>query len=331
MDISASGNDYDDIFSNLKQQFNAAGDSDFVMTIDSEVGKLRCLQMNFPIGLEIIYLSGKINEDLNIFREEQISGEKLVFTGTINLDLQVTHKGVNNITDNYKKGNLLINNNFFGFSGTFKKNIPTSLLSIRMGKVFLQKVISHLDKEIESAIDPENPVIFMERLTPPLFKVMSEIEASMPIEEPYLNMYLTSKAIEFLTFSLQLINQSDQTLIKKKITKDQLQIALKIRDLILNNMDAPLTIPELSKEIGISPTLAKTIFNQAFGLPIYGFYQSRRMEQAKELLDEGELSIKDIAFDIGYSNVSHFTRSFRKKYGINPKQYAMRIKNQQLK
>ncbi|MBB6462527.1 helix-turn-helix domain-containing protein [Flammeovirga kamogawensis] len=326
MDISASGNDYDDIFSNLKQQFNATGDSDIVMDIDSKIGKLKCLQMNFPIGLEIIYLSGKINEDLNLHREEQVSGEKLVFTGSINLELQITHKDQSNTTNNNSRGNLLINNTYFGFLGKINKNTPTKFFSIRMGKVFLQKIISHLDKEIESAVDPENPVIFMERLTPQLLKVIDEIEASLTIEEPYLNMYLTSKAIEFITFSLQLINQSDQSLIKKKITKDQLQIALKIRDLILNNMDSPLTIPEISKEIGISPTFAKTIFNKAFGLPIYSFYQSIRMEKAKELIEEGKLSIKDIAFDIGYSNVSHFTRSFRKKYGINPKQYAMRIK-----
>ena len=45
------------------------------------------------------------------------------------------------------------------------------------------------------------------------------------------------------------------------------------------------------------------------------------MEKALELLSEGELSIKEIAFTCGYSDEKYFSRAFRKKYGCPPSHF----------
>jgi AraC-like DNA-binding protein len=42
------------------------------------------------------------------------------------------------------------------------------------------------------------------------------------------------------------------------------------------------------------------------------------MEKAREMLDSGKYSVSDAAWDLGYTNVSHFIELFRRHYGITP-------------
>jgi AraC-like DNA-binding protein len=46
-----------------------------------------------------------------------------------------------------------------------------------------------------------------------------------------------------------------------------------------------------------------------------------RLEKSKELLEEGELSISDIAYDNGFSSPGNFSTAFKKFYGDTPAQY----------
>ena len=48
---------------------------------------------------------------------------------------------------------------------------------------------------------------------------------------------------------------------------------------------------------------------------------NRRMEHACELLSAPDAQVKDIAGLVGYSNISHFSDAFRKKFGCTPSEY----------
>ena len=48
---------------------------------------------------------------------------------------------------------------------------------------------------------------------------------------------------------------------------------------------------------------------------------NRRMEHACELLSVPDAQVKDIAGLVGYSNISHFSDAFRKKFGCTPSEY----------
>lgn len=47
---------------------------------------------------------------------------------------------------------------------------------------------------------------------------------------------------------------------------------------------------------------------------------------AKELLKEGKLSIARVAYECGYDNYSYFTKIFKKKYGITPREFGQSLK-----
>lgn len=62
-------------------------------------------------------------------------------------------------------------------------------------------------------------------------------------------------------------------------------------------------------------------FSKSLGFGYQCYLNKIRIERAKELLKDPNLSITEVAFSVGYSDLSHFERIFKKLCGCNPKQY----------
>jgi AraC family transcriptional regulator len=85
--------------------------------------------------------------------------------------------------------------------------------------------------------------------------------------------------------------------------------------------DAKLTVAKLAELCGISAVYFRKIFIHSFGISPKEYIIQKRMEYAKQLLALGELEISGIAELCGYGEPCHFTREFRKRFGISPSQY----------
>ncbi|HUR32096.1 MAG TPA: AraC family transcriptional regulator [Saprospiraceae bacterium] len=62
-------------------------------------------------------------------------------------------------------------------------------------------------------------------------------------------------------------------------------------------------------------------YRYVFGKTIHQYHSDHKLESALQMLNQGELLVKEIAFRIGYQNPSHFISAFKKKFGYTPKQY----------
>ena len=91
--------------------------------------------------------------------------------------------------------------------------------------------------------------------------------------------------------------------------------------ILLNNIDAPPTIYELSKRIGINEKKLKNGFKEVFEQTIYNYLLEHKMEKASNLLTTTNKSIIDVAFECGYEYPSHFTTAFKRKFNVTPNQY----------
>lgn len=92
-----------------------------------------------------------------------------------------------------------------------------------------------------------------------------------------------------------------------------------IRDYILADVSVPPKLQELATSIGMSLSKMKQLFNQIFGKSIYNYYQLKRMDEAAALL--GHLSVSETGYELGFTNLSHFSRLFEKHYQMKPKRY----------
>ncbi len=77
---------------------------------------------------------------------------------------------------------------------------------------------------------------------------------------------------------------------------------------------------ELASVIGISPTYFASLFKQAMGISPQQYIIQQRVERAKLMLLKTDLTIADIALQVGFSSQSHLTQQFKRLTGITPKQ-----------
>lgn len=77
-------------------------------------------------------------------------------------------------------------------------------------------------------------------------------------------------------------------------------------------------VRRLARVSGISEAHFARSFKQAFGIPPHRYLLTRRVERAKALLRETDLSITEIAFQTGWASLGTFGRTFRDITGENP-------------
>jgi DNA-binding response OmpR family regulator len=77
----------------------------------------------------------------------------------------------------------------------------------------------------------------------------------------------------------------------------------------------------LAHNVGTNEKKLTELFRQRFGMPAYTYLVELRLEQARVSLTNSALQIQYIADSAGYRNASDFSRAFRRRYGLGPRQY----------
>jgi len=68
----------------------------------------------------------------------------------------------------------------------------------------------------------------------------------------------------------------------------------------------------------MSSTKLKKRFKEVYGMKLYEFYNYNRLSRARHWIELGEATVKEAAFRSGYSNLSNFSKAFKKEFGISP-------------
>ena len=94
-----------------------------------------------------------------------------------------------------------------------------------------------------------------------------------------------------------------------------------VQEFIENNFEQPLQVSELAAMINVTPRTLNRRFQSCVAMRPIEYIQAVRIEQAKRLLESGEVTIKSLAYQVGYSDISSFTRLFKRATQLTPKEY----------
>lgn len=92
------------------------------------------------------------------------------------------------------------------------------------------------------------------------------------------------------------------------------------RTILEENMETPPDLESLASQVGMSLSKFKQLFPQAHGMPPYALLRQARMERAMHLLRDKGRSVTETALEVGYSNLSHFSKTFAEFHGVKPSQ-----------
>lgn len=95
----------------------------------------------------------------------------------------------------------------------------------------------------------------------------------------------------------------------------------RVRDYLIAHSGRDLTIEEIAQAVGFSPSTLQRHFKDHFGMTVFDFVRIRRLELAREALENEGTSIARAAFMAGYNNTSSFTTAFRKAFGTTPRAF----------
>jgi AraC-like DNA-binding protein len=88
----------------------------------------------------------------------------------------------------------------------------------------------------------------------------------------------------------------------------------------------PLSLPELAARYGLNPSYFSRTFSGHAGVPLVEYINRIRIQKSCQLLKRTEAGIVEIAMAVGYNNLSHFNRYFRRIMGQSPREYRLMSK-----
>ena len=89
-------------------------------------------------------------------------------------------------------------------------------------------------------------------------------------------------------------------------------------EVIHSQLDSRLTIDMLAREAGLSVAHFSRAFRETMGRAPHQYLLSMRLEKARRLLEEPDANLSDVAHRTGFADQAHFTRLFKRSYGITP-------------
>jgi len=122
-------------------------------------------------------------------------------------------------------------------------------------------------------------------------------------------------------------SEESKSLIKKIVLKSNDDILLeKILKIINENIsDSDLNVEMLASGVGMSRVHMHRKLKELTNQSARDFIRSIRLKQASELLTNKKLTISEVAYAIGFTNLSHFSNSFHEFYGMSPKEYSQKM------
>jgi AraC-like DNA-binding protein len=173
-------------------------------------------------------------------------------------------------------------------------------------------------------LKPENVnrTFYDERDIPAHLYVVWNQLFTIQISQTSEKLYYKAKTFEVLSlyFSTKRPNTESCPFLNDQETVRKIKHA---KEHLLKNLESPPSLKELARFAGLNEYQLKVGFKEIYGNTVYGYLLDHKLDHSRALLDKGRFQVNEVAYQIGYTNPSHFIAAFRKKYGVTPKKYLM--------
>jgi AraC family transcriptional regulator len=188
------------------------------------------------------------------------------------------------------------------------------LLYCLFDNVLVSKVRDEIDGEVPASLGLRSGVRD-HAVTEILSLLIAEADAGGTCSTLYVDSLAHALTVRLLFLGERSLAQARRpaALVQRKL--------IRVQELIESRLEADLTLQELAAEVGYSRSHFLRAFHATTGVTPHRYVLDRRIERARQLLGQADLSIAEIAYQCGFSSQAHLTIAFRKVCGITPGEY----------
>jgi AraC-like DNA-binding protein len=276
-------------------------------------------------GYHIAIGGANVHQNLHITATEHISTISLMFV--LNGEFE---SGPGQEGDYAKRRYKSLEHNLF-YNPTVEENIDVEkqrdfeMIGLSFSKERFLELAVNNGRVLEQLADKVagDKMIYLNRkknppITTRMMMVLEEIRRCQ-FNGGIKKLYLQSKVLELLALQCEqyerVENVRSAALGLTPSDREKLHYA---RELLLKNIQHPPSLPELSRMAGLNEFKLKNGFRQLFDNSVFGYLNEHRMEYARNMITRQQSSMTEIAEELGFSSVQHFSVAFKKKFGVSP-------------
>ncbi|WP_230533393.1 helix-turn-helix transcriptional regulator [Microvirga roseola] len=154
--------------------------------------------------------------------------------------------------------------------------------------------------------------------SPRIVSLAEQILRPPPYQELLQRLYIESLSLEIAGEALSCLASEagpQQTALR---TRDYERLRA-IAEQLSSGGSLPGSIEEIARDAGMSSSSLQRLFRAAFGITVYEFIRSARLDEARRLLMQDGVSVSEAAYRAGYSSAANFATAFKRRFGISPK------------
>ncbi|RFZ94930.1 AraC family transcriptional regulator [Mucilaginibacter conchicola] len=287
--------------------------------IHPEVGVLEYRNVSFP-HIHVMDLYWKTNKALKLVNQ--------IPTDTINFNFQLS--GVNDVHYEAADQNVYIQkgqhymvyNADREFYNRVEANTQLSVLHIAVDKAFFAASIgcnSKWAEHIQNNLALNKPFLSAKQalgVSPAMHQLIQGIIADKS-PEPMRNFMVQSRAMELIAAHIEQVVPAELNAGTSPADTEKLhQVKAFLDQAFLEEH----TLNQLSRRFALNDFKLKRGFKLLFDVPVFAYIKNLRMNYATLLLKDGNASVDEVAFLLGYEYPQHFSTAYKKHTGINPSQ-----------
>ncbi|MFS4469772.1 helix-turn-helix domain-containing protein [Maribacter sp. 2210JD10-5] len=227
---------------------------------------------------------------------------------------------------------ILSCNNKHGNIITLPANEPICFFNLEINrKLFEEKIevfLPEMNSELEALFRDVNGVNLFFYKGHYSLDIAKCIEESNECEHTGFtkSVFIEGKCYEILAHHLRQylddLTDPDRRKILRQATVEKIEEAAEIIHSELEQMD---NILALSRRVGLNQNTLQTGFKHLYGTSVNQYIRNARLEMAKNLMENSDLNITEITYRIGINSRSYFSKLFKERYAMTPKQYLKKL------
>ncbi len=262
-------------------------------------------------------------KDILLIEECNVSGGSLIFNLSSNIKFIYKDKKEYIL----KKNSFLLglSSNKFYVEVPLKKDLPLIEFAIGIKEELFLKLahpIENIQEYMKKAHKQSYYILKDLQIDTLQFELFIHFKNEKSFEDILNSIYLESRTTNLLHYTIEKIAKT----LNKSLDKNRIYSLERAKEIIMKEYNQNLSIKDIAYKSAINECYLKKDFKEYFGMTILEMIQKRRLEVAKELLNNN-FNVNEVATKVGYKHSGHFSKLFFDYFNISPNSYKKQFTN----